>query len=252
MTTQPTPGTGQPASSHEHLLPTVPFPVDRLDFLSDLCRGQRVLHVGCADDTAIEEKLSVGRHVHARISAVAAHTVGIDVAVERLASLAEHGLKQLVAGTASRIPFRANSFDIVLLGEILEHLADPGMVLKQVRESGVASHLVVTVPNAYSYYLARRVRQGTEVVNPDHLYTFTPVTLSTLLHRSGWRTERLLTYAWTLPAGPVTCLRSLGGKALGRAQRLSVRPDALRQNLRLWSAYRKSPFLADGLIAVAS
>lgn len=240
---------GSPAD-HEHRLPEVDFPVDRLAFLADLCRGRRVLHVGCADDTAIEEKLAAGRHLHGRLGTVA-EVVGLDLAAGRLADLSRLGLERLVAGDASVPPFRAGAFDDVVLGEILEHLPDPGAVLRSLRCAGLASRLIVTVPNAYSLFLAGQLRHGVELVNPDHLYTFTPVTLGNLLSRNGWELKRIQPYAWTVPTTP---WQSLGGAAR-RLLRLpgagQARPAALLRQARAWRAYRRQPFLGDGLIAVA-
>jgi len=240
----------QSLDSHEHQLPEAPFPVDRVGHLAALCCGRRVLHIGCADDTAIEDKLADGRHLHGRLAEVA-DVVGLDLAADRLVSLGRHGFERLVAGSASAPPFRRGAFDDIVLGEILEHLSDPGDVLRGLRRAGLARRLIVTVPNAYSFYLARQLGRGVEVVNPDHLYTFTPVTLQTLLGRAGWKISSLRTYAWTIPTSPGRSFLGAVKRVMGDQDAGPARPRALLDNAQLWRAYRSQPFRGDGLIAVS-
>src|SRR5690242_14057354 len=45
-------------------------PVDRVDFISERCRGKRVLDIGCFDETALVKR-DTKHYLHGRISAVA-------------------------------------------------------------------------------------------------------------------------------------------------------------------------------------
>ena len=45
-------------------------PVNRLEFITDQCRGLRVLDIGCLDETAMN-KQDAGEWLHSRIAAVA-------------------------------------------------------------------------------------------------------------------------------------------------------------------------------------
>ncbi len=242
----PAPGT---VAEHLHDLPAAPFPVDRLDFVTSLCEGRRVLHLGCTDDTAVAEKLAAGRHLHGRLEECST-VVGLDIDIARLGALTGR-FRRLVGADAMALPFRAGSFDDIILGEILEHLPSPLPVLARLRQSGVGRRLVVTVPNGYSAYCARALRRGVEVVNPDHLCTYTPVTLRNLLTRAGWSVDEVRPYAWSLPRSPrVLAPRLLGGVA-GDRRAERVRWRTLVGETRRWRHYRAHPFTGDGLIAVA-
>ncbi len=236
-------------AEHLHDLPAAPFPVDRLDFVTSLCRGRRVLHLGCADDTAVAEKLAAGRHLHGRLEACAS-VVGLDIDIARLGNLSDR-FGRLVAADAMALPFRAGSFDDIVLGEILEHLPSPLPVLARLRESEVGRRLVVTVPNGYSAYCARALRRGVEVVNPDHLCTYTPVTLRNLLTRAGWSVAEVRPYAWSVPRSPRVLaselVRDVAQNRRGRRVRLRT---VVGETLR-WRDYHAHPFTGDGLIAVA-
>lgn len=242
----PAPGT---VAEHVHDLPAAAFPVDRLDFVTSLCRGRKVLHLGCADDTAVAEKLAAGRHLHGRLEACSS-VVGLDIDIDRLGTLSGR-FERLVAADTMALPFRAGSFDDIVLGEILEHLPSPLAVLSRLRQAEVGRRLVVTVPNGYSAYCARALRQGVEVVNPDHLCTYTPLTLHNLLTRAGWSVRDVRPYAWSLPRSPkvlaAELLRRLAGD--GDSRRLRLR-TLIGETLR-WRNYRAHPFTGDGLIAVA-
>lgn len=236
-------------SEHLHDLPAAPFPVDRVDFVTSLCRERRVLHLGCADDTEVAEKLAAGRHLHGRLDGCST-VVGLDIDVTRLGNLTER-FGRLVGADAMALPFRAGSFDDIVLGEILEHLPNPLAVLARLRQSEVGRRLVVTVPNGYSAYCAKALRRGVEIVNPDHLCTYTPVTLHNLLTRAGWSVMDLRPYAWGVPRSPKTLasgfLRGIAGRGpAGRVRLRTLAGETLR-----WRNYKAHPFTGDGLIAVA-
>lgn len=242
------PGT---VADHLHPLPPAGFPVDRLDFVTSLCRDRRVLHLGCADDTAVAEKLASGRHLHARLTECSS-VVGLDLDVTRLGMLGGHGFGKLVAADAMMLPFRPSSFDDVVMGEILEHLPNALGVLTALRRSDVARRLIVTVPNGYSAYCAAALRRGVEVVNPDHLCTFTPITLGNLLTRAGWSVSEMRSYAWSLPRSPMTSLRAVVRRLQGDHSSGPVHPRYVVEEALRWRTYRQQPFTGDGLIAVAT
>jgi SAM-dependent methyltransferase len=87
------------------------------------------------------------------------------------------------------LPYEDNFFDTVYLGEVIEHLHNPGMVLKEVRrvlkEDGV---FIMDTPNAYSaekfvrWIFARKENLG----DPTHVIIFTPGSLIALLKKNGF------------------------------------------------------------------
>jgi len=79
------------------------------------------------------------------------------------------------------------AFEVVVAGELLEHLPNPGRCLTGVRDLLEPNgSLVVTVPNSFSLKGLMRVARGVELVHPDHVAYFSPVTMRRLLEKCGY------------------------------------------------------------------
>ena len=172
-------------------------PVDRLDALVDAARGKRVVHVGFVDEL-LEQKRAEGVWLHERLAAVAASLVGLDSSPEGIERARELGHEAHALDAQSREAVAALGLapaDVVIAGEIVEHLDAPGPFLRAMRELvGSGGLLVVTTPNAYRLLNVLAPLTGTELVHPDHTAWHSPRTLRTLLERSGWRVERIAYY----------------------------------------------------------
>lgn len=117
--------------------------------------GARVLDIGCG----------IGQYVrHLRAFTPSVYGVDIDAArVQRGAA----DLPGLLVAASERLPFRANVFDLVLLNEVIEHVADDDATLREaVRVLRPGGHTVVFAPNRFfpfethGVYLGRRYRFG--------------------------------------------------------------------------------------------
>lgn len=168
---------------------------ERTRYLTDLCRDQRVVHLGCADWPYTERRLAEGTLLHEHLSAVSREIVGVDLSVEGLKLLRNHrpDWKLIEADGLTYEPdFEP---DIVILSELIEHVEDPGTLLRQVR-SWATPHtkLALTTPNAYSMKGALRAAMGREYAHPDHVVMFSTKTLTALLERAGWTVDSISYY----------------------------------------------------------
>ncbi|HSK98162.1 MAG TPA: class I SAM-dependent methyltransferase, partial [Euzebyales bacterium] len=117
---------------------------NRIGWLAGHARG-RVLDVGCSQGIA---SLLVARAGH--------QVVGVDVELDRVAyALADRAREEpdvaarvsFLGASAAALPFADDSFDTVLLGEILEHLDKPEAVLDEVaRVLAPGGVVAITVP----------------------------------------------------------------------------------------------------------
>src|SRR5207245_5348331 len=114
---------------------TSPLPsakvVDRESFILSRCHGARVLHLGCVDSGLLEERLSCANLLHAALSKASRDLWGIDLDAAGLDRLRNEGFVNLYEGSAEAIPpaIPRGYFDVVLAGELIEHISNPGLLL---------------------------------------------------------------------------------------------------------------------------
>lgn len=83
-------------------------------------------------------------------------------------------------------------FDLVLSGEVIEHLPNPGMFLESVRSVlAPGGCLLITTVNAFSVTRFAKALLNHEVVHPEHTVYFSPATLRRLTQMSGLRVTKL-------------------------------------------------------------
>ncbi|MDN5851010.1 MAG: class I SAM-dependent methyltransferase [Nitrococcus sp.] len=167
---------------------------DRIRLLEAMLRGKRVIHVGCVDHSAkqIRRKWQQGGWLHARIDAVAQRCLGVDIDAVGVDFIRrEMGYKDvycmdLLRDEAQEI--HSAHWDVLLLGEVVEHLDDPVAFLSGLREryAHCVDQLLITVPNAFRFGNLRLVWSNAERINTDHRYWFTPYTIAKVLHRAGY------------------------------------------------------------------
>jgi len=95
-----------------------------------------------------------------------------------------------VQGSIHHTPFPEETFDTVYMGELLEHLQTPYDTLSAIHNLlRPGGRFVVDVPNPYA--LARILRwlllKREPLGDPTHHLFFTPIILTTMFQRSGFR-----------------------------------------------------------------
>jgi hypothetical protein len=170
--------------------------VRRTDYILRACRNKRVLHVGCADYPFTEYRLAAGKLLHDQVEKVAEVQYGLDLSEEGIAILRRAGYKRLAVGDVEELartsPFGDIAIDVVLAGEIVEHLSNPGLFLEGLKPifKNNRTKLVVTTINAYSAHrFFFSAVSGREEVHPEHTCYFSEKTLASLLTRHGYSIE---------------------------------------------------------------
>lgn len=164
-------------------------PVDRLDFVSGLCRDRVVLDIGCLDETALVKRDT--RHwLHGRIAQLARQVVGVDssdrLPPEGLATAANARIHRGDATALDPALLRSAPIDLVVAGEFIEHVNDPLHFLARLRQALPGCELVLTTPNGPSAANALMACIGREAQHPDHLANFSFKILHTLCRRAGF------------------------------------------------------------------
>lgn len=134
--------------------------------------GRRVLDLGCRDG-ALTRTYAEGNEL-----------VGVDADREALAAAQELGIETHWADLDEPLPFDDENFDVVVAGELLEHLRDPRRVVVDVRRVlRPGGTFVASVPNAYRLKNRVRFALGRKPEDdPTHLHMFSPSDVQELLN----------------------------------------------------------------------
>jgi len=166
--------------------------VQRVDFIKHLCAGRKVLHLGCTNWPYTWESIDANSLLHFELEKTASELYGFDFDQPGLDILAEAGGKNLFRADLEKldeVPLD-ETFDVIIAGEMIEHLSNPGLFLKGIqRFMTPATNLIITTINAYSgmrfaIYGLRGKGGLNEPVHPDHVAYYSFRTLSLLLKRA--------------------------------------------------------------------
>jgi SAM-dependent methyltransferase len=159
---------------------------NRVAYLSELARGKNVLDVGVVEHCL--EAHENPEWLHRHLASSAAFCLGVDLLELETRKLADAGFNVMVADL-TREPL-GQQFDLIVAGEVLEHVDAPGKFMKNcaamLRPDG---RLVITVPNPWyvNAVLKSALRSHTFVDSADHVCWFDASTLVELGQRNGLR-----------------------------------------------------------------
>lgn len=165
---------------------------DRLDLIEPLVRGRATLDLGVVDarpqrQTAVERIAYKADLLFKRLAEVNPEIVGLDIDPDGCEELRRQGY-DVVCGDVETMDLD-RTFQTIVAGEIIEHLENPGLFLRNVRrhltDDGL---LVVTTPNPFYVGSTWKIwRYGRPAVHEEHLSWQDPTTLDQLLARTGFR-----------------------------------------------------------------
>jgi len=139
-------------------------------------RPGRLLDIGCATGAFLDNMRECGWEV-----------AGIEPGV-RAATYARDELGLDVQNTtleAARL--EPESFDLVTMWNVLEHLSDPRQALYRIQEAlRLGGLLVFAIPNAESYAVRLFGRHWAGYDIPRHLFVFPPTTLDRMVRAAGF------------------------------------------------------------------
>ena len=155
------------------------------------CRGARsVLDVGCSSG-------EIAAEVTRRFGAV---VDGIEADPEAAAAAA-HRCRRVLTGDVDAMDLTALEgahYDVIVLADILEHLAEPGRALQRLTPLLAADgRLVISTPNVANWSIRLLLLAGRwdyndrGILDRTHLHLFTRRTLLDMLGGSGFRVEEM-------------------------------------------------------------
>jgi hypothetical protein len=180
---------------------TVTRPVDRIRFIAHACTQCSVLDLGAMDETAWQAKRGRGAWLHEEVCRTALRVDGIDnsalVPVEGLRTGPNAIIRRGdITDPEHLLAALDESPEVVIAGELIEHLENPLQFLKRFagmkRLSGTT--LIISTPNATALhnFLIGLVRR--ESTHQDHLCIFSYKTIATLCRRAGFSEWEIIPY----------------------------------------------------------
>jgi hypothetical protein len=181
--------------------------VDREEYILDKANNKRILHFGFVDFPFTADKVSNKSILHLKLKNVAKYLFGVDInkaALNQYRNLTKdkNNIILDVQQENCNINLLKNNYDLVILGETLEHLKNPGIALKNLNKiclTNKNSALLITVPNSFAINGVIFALFGNECVHSDHYCYFSPYTVSKLLKDSGFKIVDLLQYSYMYP-----------------------------------------------------
>lgn len=156
--------------------------LERVRLVLGLRDSGRLLDVGCGDGTFLGLMATNGWEC-----------VGIEAspAGAKLARI-KHPELEIHEGQLSDVSLEPNSFDVITLWQVLEHVPEPAGLLRSIanllkREGRV----IVAVPNVDSWQARLCGAKWFHLDVPRHRWHFTPASFSELLRTSGLRVKRV-------------------------------------------------------------
>ena len=164
---------------------------DRFPVIRPLITDKDVLDLGCVDahpvredsDIRLERKPDV---LFRRIAEVNPRAVGVDIDSVGVKLLAGMGYNVQCADVETMNLQR--QFDTIVAGEIIEHLENPGLFLRNMlRHLKPLGTIIVSTPNPFYVGQTWKIwRHGIPSVHDDHVHWQDPITLGQLLNRTGY------------------------------------------------------------------
>ena len=136
----------------------------------------KVLEVGAGDGSILHffEKWNFGAELYA-----------LEIAESGVALIRERGLSRLKEATGFdgyKIPYADDSFDLVVLAHVLEHVEHERILLRELKR--IAKNLVIEVPLDYRFGVDKRIKH---FMDYGHINMYTPTALRFLLQSEGLR-----------------------------------------------------------------
>ncbi|MGZ3778661.1 MAG: class I SAM-dependent methyltransferase [Mucilaginibacter sp.] len=144
----------------------------------DVCKGRtfkNVLEVGAGDG-------SILKFLSEQNFAPEDHAVEIsDSGVGRIKQRNIPGVKSVQIFDGYHLPFKDNSFDLIILSHVLEHVEHERLLLRELKR--VAEYCVIEVPRDYKADVDKRLKH---FLAYGHINVYTPTSLRYLLMTEGF------------------------------------------------------------------
>lgn len=171
----------------------------RDDYLIDITRAKKVIHLGFVDHLPlIDKKISEDRWLHKKLMNSCSKCYGIDINKEGIEYIQnKYKYEDLYAldiiNDAIPSEILDTKIDYLLIPDVLEHIGNPVAFLSAIRErfKDSVEKIIITTPNAFRLNNFINSLKYVERINTDHRFWFTPYTLAKVVTDAGLKINTL-------------------------------------------------------------
>lgn len=181
---------------------------DLISLIPKNFKADKVLEIGCGSGETLNYLQSNG---------IANNVTGIDIV--KIRESHQSNLDRFIAGNIENInlDFSKNSFDLILCGDVLEHLINPWEALKRLKpflkDDG---YLIASIPNIRFYKVLYKVfisgdfkYENEGILDKTHLRFFCYKNIIDLFNSSGYKIDKIVS-----DFDVVKCKRTYANKVL--------------------------------------
>lgn len=160
---------------------------DRHDYIIQYCKNKTVLHLWCIWNS-YRSTSKYEPWLHKEICDVAKECVWLDSDKERIPFAEKRTWSKIFFWDVQHFNL-SRKFDIIVWGEIIEHLDDFKSFFDSIKKHmNNNSLLILTTPNAFNFSnLIRVIFTGKPIFDPDHVLYFDLFTLWQMLKRHDFK-----------------------------------------------------------------
>ena len=184
--------------------------LSRIDFIRSYCGNKYVLHLGCSSGKYLNDRIERNNLLHNILNESARELYGIDIdriSLEKMKNILN--FDNLYNGDVEHLENLDidKKFDVIVAGDLLEHLSCPGLMLEGVKKFlNDDGKVVISTNNAFGLHYQLRRWFGFYREHCEHVCFYSPETLVNLFERHKY--EVLEMYgAYTVP--PHTIMQKL-------------------------------------------
>jgi 2-polyprenyl-3-methyl-5-hydroxy-6-metoxy-1,4-benzoquinol methylase len=169
------------------------FITSRDSYFVEKSKNKRVLHIGACDSPYTLIKSQTGLLLHEKLDKVTSYLMGIDIDKSAITIMNNLGFKNIECIDFNNLSNINKQFDIIILGETLEHLMNFETSLQNIKKiMNKKTELLISTPNAFYINNFRYSLYGKEKTHPDHKMLFSYQTIKNLLHANDFEINEFL------------------------------------------------------------
>ena len=175
--------------------------ISRTNKFTEWCTDKNVLHLGCSSGRYIQDRIKRGTFLHALLANSASKLSGLDIDEESLEIMKNMGFTNLYLGNVEKLSdsHLNEVFDIIIAGDLLEHITCPGSMLEGVKDLlPQTGQFIISTNNAFGLHYQIKRWLGLYEEHFEHVCFYSPETLIHLFERHGY-TVKSLYGAYTVP-----------------------------------------------------